>query len=164
MAGATIRHELVVANAIRAVGNRLVGKPCQVYGSNLRIRIPRTVLYTYPDASVICGRAEMDSDDSAGETVTNPRVIVEVLSGSTETYDRGEKFDRYRLLDSLQEYVLISQDLARIDTYFRQEGGTWLFAPAVDVSAVARLRSLEIDLPLAEVYAGVALPPATEVP
>jgi Uma2 family endonuclease len=115
MAGGTADHSLIVANAIREIGNRLKGKPCHVYDSNLRVRIPRTILYTYPDATILCGPRQLDPDDPSGETVTNARVIVEVLSPSTEAYDRGEKFDRYRQLDSLEEYVLISQATPRLE-------------------------------------------------
>ena len=158
MAGGTGEHSLVVANVIGELRNRLRGKPCHVYDSNLRIRIPRTVLYTYPDATVICGPRQKDPNDPSGETFTNPRLIVEVLSPSTEGYDRGEKFERYRSLDSLEEYVLVSQGTARVETYFRQEHGTWLLTPFSGLEAVARLRCLEIDLPLGEVYAGVEWP------
>ena len=87
MAGGTADHSLVIANVIRALGNHLTGKPCHVYDSNLRVRIPRTILYTYPDATVICGPRLLDPNDPTGETVTNPRLIVEVLSPSTEAYD-----------------------------------------------------------------------------
>jgi Uma2 family endonuclease len=155
MAGGTADHSLLLANVIRRIGNRLEGKPCHVYESNLRVRIPRTVLYTYPDASVICGPPKFDPNDPTGETVTNPRLIVEVLSASTEAYDRGEKFDRYRLLDSLEEYVLVSQSAPRIETFLRQAEGTWLFTATSGLDSAAKLRSLEIELPLREVYAGI---------
>lgn len=95
-------HSLIGANVIGELGNRLKGKLCRAYESNLRICV-HTILYTYADACVICGKLEPDPNDTRGETFTNPRVIVEVLSPSTEAYDRGEKFDRYRKLDSLQE-------------------------------------------------------------
>jgi Uma2 family endonuclease len=159
MAGGTADHSLIVANVIGELRSRLKGKPCHVYDSNLRIRIPRTVLYTYPDASVICGPREPDPNDPSGETMTNPRLIVEVLSPSTEAYDRGEKFDRYRQLDSLQEYVLVSAATARIESFVRQDGGAWLFTPFSGLGAAAQLRCLEVALPLAETYAGIEFPP-----
>lgn len=160
MAGGTGNHSLIVANTIRSIGNRLEGKPCHVYDSNLRIRIPKSILYTYPDVIVICGPRETDANDANGETFTNPRLLVEVLSPSSEAYDRGEKFSRYRLLDSLAEYVLVSQDTHRVETYFRQPEGTWLLNPISGLQSMARLRSLDIELPLREVYAGIELPPS----
>jgi Uma2 family endonuclease len=158
MAGGTGDHSLIVANIIGEFRNRLKGKPCRVYDSNLRIRIPRTVLYTYPDVSIICGPRESDPNDPLGETFTNPTLIAEVLSESTEAYDRGEKFDRYRQLDSLQEYVLVSQQTARIETFFRQSEGAWLLTPVSGLNFTAKLQSIEIELPLAEVYAGIEFP------
>jgi len=155
MAGGTADHSLIVANVISALHALLKGKPCRVYDSNLRVRIPRTILYTYPDVSVICGPREPDPNDPAGETITNPRLIVEVLSPSTEAYDRGEKFDRYRQLDSLQEYVLVAQTAPRIEAYSRQGEGAWLLMPFSGLHRSARVHCLDIELPLAEVYAGI---------
>jgi Uma2 family endonuclease len=155
MAGGTVDHSLISANIIRQLGNRLEGKPCRVFAGDLRVRIPRTVLYTYPDVTVICGPHQFDPNDPTGETVINPKVIIEVLSPSTEGYDRGEKFDRYRQLDSLEEYVLVSQETPRIETFLRREGGTWLLTPTSRLGSGAKLRSLEIELPLREVYLGI---------
>ena len=147
MAGGTADHSLIVANVIGELRNRLKGKPCRAYESNLRVRIARTVLYTYPDISVICGPRQPDPSDPSGETMTNPRLIVEVLSPSTEAYDRGEKFDHYRKLDSLQEYVLVSQSTPRIETFLRQAEGNWLLTPVSGLTSIAKLRSLEVELP-----------------
>lgn len=160
MAGNSPEHSLITANIIRELGNHLRGKPCRVYDSNLRIRIPRKVVYTYPDVSVVCGPFESDPDDPSGQSVCNPRLIVEVLSPSTEGYDRGEKFMRYRELASLEEYVLVSQSASRIESFWRQGEGTWLFTVTSGVDSAARLRCLEIELKLGEVYAGVRFPPA----
>jgi Uma2 family endonuclease len=164
MAGGSDEHSLIIANVIRHLGNALDGKPCRVYDSNLRVRIPRTGLYTYPDVSVICSRPEPDPNDPSGETTINPRLIVEVLSPSTETYDRTEKFRHYLQLDSLQEYVLVSQISPRIETYFRQAGGNWLFSPASGLQSSAQLRSIDLALSLTAVYAGVEFPPPAAVP
>jgi Uma2 family endonuclease len=151
-------HSLIAANIIAELGNRLKGKPCRVYESSLRLRVPRKVLYTYPDVSVVCGKPDLDPDDPFGETVTSARVIIEVLSPSTESYDRGEKFNYYRELDSLEEYVLVSQAACRIETFFRQSEGTWLLTPVSGLSGKVNLRSLEVELALSEVYAGVEFP------
>jgi Uma2 family endonuclease len=164
MAGGSPQHSLVIANLIREVGNRLKGKPCRVYDSNLRVRVARTTLYTYPDLTVICGDPEFDPQDRNRTTVVNPRLVVEVLSPATEAEDRGEKFIRYLQIDSLQEYVLVSQLAPRVETYFRRGDGSWLFTPAAGLEALAKLRSLEIDLPLAEAYAGIEFPPEPSPP
>ena len=157
MAGASAIHSLIVVNLLGELRNRLKGAPCRAYDSNLRIRIPRTVSYCYPDVSVLCGPRETDPNDSTGETYTNSKLIIEVLSPSTEIYDRGEKFRQYLQLDSLQEYVLVSQHVRRVETYFRQPDGTWLFRNAAEGSVP--LPSIGVELPLDEIYAGVELPP-----
>ncbi len=129
MAGGTYNHGVIAANLIRELGNALKGKPCRVADSTVRVRIPRTPLYTYPDMTIVCGEAQFDSLDGSGKTLINPRVIVEVLSSSTEAYDRGEKFSRYRHLDSLEEYVVVSQDSPNVETFFRYPEGGWLMMP-----------------------------------
>lgn len=158
MSGGTFEHSRITANVIRELGNRLVGTPCGVQESNLRVRVPRTTLYTYPDASVLCGDPQFDPLDTGRRTLTNPTLLVEVLSPSTESWDRGGKFDNYRLIDSLREYVLISWDAPRVETYQRQPDGKWVFAAALGLSAAALLNSIHVELPLAEVYRGVSLP------
>jgi Uma2 family endonuclease len=160
MPGGTAKHSLITANIICEIGNRLKGKPCRLYESNLRIGIPRRRIFTYPDASVICGPPQPDPNDPAGETMINPRLIIEVLSPTTEAYDRGEKFNGYRDLDSLAEYVLVSQETPRVETFFRQDHGTWLLSPVSGLDSTVKLRSLEIELPLREVFAGVEFPAA----
>lgn len=155
MAGGSPDHSLIIANVIGETRNRLDGKPRRVYDSNLRVRAAGTSLYTYPDVSIICGQVELDPDDSLGQTVLNPTAVMEVLSPSTEAYDRGEKFERYRRIPSLREYVLITQSAPRIEMFFRREDGSWLFHAYTGLDAVTRLRCVEIDLPLAEVYEGI---------
>jgi len=159
MAGGTYNHSLVIANAVRELGNGLKGKPCRVLESNLRVGIPRDTRFMYPDIPVICGKPEFDPRDDRNETVTNPRLVIEVLSPSTELHDRGEKFRRYRELSSLQEYVLVSQERPSIETFFRQADGAWLMTPYFGIESTIRLRSVEIDLPMTEIYAGVEFPP-----
>jgi Uma2 family endonuclease len=164
MSGGTIAHSLITANITRELGNLLKGSPCRVYDSNLRVRIKRRQLYSYPDVSVICERPEIDPDDPSGETITNPRVVIEVLSPSTERYNRTKKFDRYRELDSFREYVLVSQDVARLETFYRQSDGTWALDVANGLDASIKLRAIEVSLPVAEIYAGVELPPEPPEP
>lgn len=157
MAGGTPDHSLILANVIRELGTRLKGKPCRLYESNLRVKDPRKILYHYPDATVICGPALFEAQDDKKSTVINPRVIVEVLSPSTEGYDRGMKFTRYREIESFEEYVLIAQEGLSVETFLRQPDGTWSLAAYNGRDAIAKIRCLGIDLPLAEVYAGVEL-------
>ena len=151
-------HSLIAMNVGDALHQRLRSSKCRAYDSNLRIRIP-TGFSFYADASVICGPVARDPDDPAGHAVTNPRLIIEVLSPSTEAYDRGDKFHAYKQLQSLEEYVLISQTRPRVETLLRQADGSWLLASCDGLDSIAKLKSLGIDLPLADVYAGVDFPP-----
>ncbi|HWB52956.1 MAG TPA: Uma2 family endonuclease [Tepidisphaeraceae bacterium] len=162
MAGGTRNHSLIIANMIRETGLSLKGTPCRVYDSNLRIRIHGAAFYTYPDVSVVCGEPHLDTDDSFGETVTNPRLIVEVISPTSEGYDRGRKFDQYRMIESLYEYVLVWQDTARVEAFFRQGGGSWMFTPISGLDKSIKLQSLKIELPLGEIYDGVEFPVASD--
>jgi Uma2 family endonuclease len=165
MAGGSPEHSRVIANVIRRLGNKLDGTPCGVFDRNLRVRIPRTILYTYPDVSVVCGPLQFDPLDVRRQTVLNPTLLVEVLSPGTEAWDRGGKFENYQRIDSLREYVLVASETARVETYLRQADGRWLYAAVAGLDAQARLESLGIDLSLADAYAGVTFPaPAAEGP
>jgi Uma2 family endonuclease len=150
MAGGSPRHSLIGANVIRELGNGLKGRPCAVYESNLRILISATGLYTYPDASVICGPLEFE--DEHRDTVLNPTLLVEVLSGSTEAYDRGEKSAHYRRIPSLREYLLVSQKEPKIERFLRNDDGTWTLTEVEGMDAVLPLPSLGIAISLREVY------------
>jgi Uma2 family endonuclease len=160
MAGGSGEHCLINANIISSLSQALKGSTCRVYSNDLRVLIPRKSLFTYPDATVVCGQPLYEHHPRAGVTLTNPRVIVEVLSQSTELYDRGDKFSLYREIPSLAEYVLISQSHPRIECYFRRDDGGWTFGPYEGIAAAAKLLSLNIELPLKEVYAGIEFPVA----
>src|SRR5262249_48363247 len=123
-----------------------------------RVRIQGFERTAYPDVTVVCGPIQYDPDDKAGHTILNPRVIIEVLSPSTEAYDRGDKAAAYREIASLEEYVLVSQPEPGVKTYLRQNDGTWSLASFSGMKAGATVRSIQIDLPLAEVYAQVEFP------
>lgn len=164
MAGASYNHGLITVNLIHHLVNLLDGKPCRALNSDVRVRVARMAFFAYPDASVVCGEPQFDPDDRMGQSLLNPRAIIEVISPSTEAYDRGDKFTRYRCLESLEEYLLVSQKSAEIEAYFRQSDGTWLFSSAMGLDARIRLRSLQCELPLANVYAGVEFPPTPAVP
>lgn len=121
----------------------------------MRVRIPRRLRYVYPDISVVCGPPEFDPDDPKKTTIINPRVIAEVLSDSTESYDRGGKFEACREIPSLHEYVLVSQHEPLVEVFLRQTEGAWLFNAWKGLETATALRSLEITLPLSEIYAGL---------
>jgi Uma2 family endonuclease len=123
IAGGTPEHAALSAAALVLLGGKLRGGPCRPYSADLRIRVLATGLATYPDAAVICG--EVERDPSSPTHVTNPRVIVEVLSPSTEAYDRGEKREHYQQIEALREYVLIAQDRRRVEVFVRRDEGAW---------------------------------------
>ncbi|HEY7119803.1 MAG TPA: Uma2 family endonuclease [Tepidisphaeraceae bacterium] len=159
MSGTSPEHALITANAIAALHRALAGKPCRVYSSDLKIGVKPGARVCYPDGSIVYGALEFDPADPKRHVVTNPRAIIEVLSPTTEGYDRGEKFRRYREIPSLAEYVLISQTSAVVETFFRQGDGNWLIAGTyTGLDARARLRTVEIEIGLADIYAGVTFP------
>ena len=160
MSGASRAHNLIVNNVSREVSLQLKGRPCETYSSDMRVQVNDTGMYAYPDVVVVCG--EPHFEDTHPETLTNPTVIVEVLSSSTEAYDRGAKFAHYRRLEALQEYVLIAQDRCSVERFARR-GREWLFSEAVALSDTVALTSIDCRLALAEVYDRVAFPPETEI-
>lgn len=119
MAGESPEHAAVTANVVRLLGTALLGRRCRVFSSDLRIRVRETGLGTYPDASVICEDVELDPEDRKGHTALNPVVLVEVLSPSTEAYDRGEKLAHYKRIESLREVVFVAHDERRVDLWRR---------------------------------------------
>jgi len=149
MAGATTEHVQISFNVSGALWPLLRGRDCQGLGSDMRVKVTETT-YTYPDMIVVCG--EMKHVDNSFDTLTNPTVIFEVLSESTEGYDRGEKFALYRRLESLRQYVLISQDKARVEWFIRQPDGHWLFSEANSLDASLELPTISCQVPLAEIY------------
>jgi Uma2 family endonuclease len=149
MAGGSPDHAAIAANASSLLHAQLRGRPCRVFSSDLRIRVTATGLGTYPDITVVCGRLELDPQDKKGHTVVNPQVIVEVLSPSTEDYDRGEKLEHYKRIDSLQEVVLIAHDERSIEVMRRDEDG---WSRTVHRRGAVELRSLPCSLPLDEIY------------
>jgi Uma2 family endonuclease len=158
MAGATVDHVTVATNFIIELGNRLKGKPCKAYNSDLRVRVKESGNYCYPDVTVVCGPVEYARPDRR-TTITNPQVLIEVASPSTEARDIGEKFDDYREITSLQEYFLVSQDRTRVQSFYRQSDGVWAFGPSyTGLNQVVKFRSLAVEIPMTEIYAGVELP------
>ena len=153
MVGASFEHVGIAANLVALLHGQLQGSPCRVFSSDLRIKVSRTGLYTYPDVGVVCDQPEFD--DEHNDTLLNPRVIFEVLSPSTEGYDRGKKFAHYRTVVSLAEYLLVSQDQPRIEQYVRQADNDWLLHEATNLTETIQLPSIECDLTLSDVYANI---------
>ncbi len=147
MAGGTRSHSRVIARIIRSIGNALDGTGCEVYESNLAVKARNDVRYSYPDASIVCGKPEEDPA-SSDHVINNPICVIEVLSPGTAKYDRTDKFDSYARIESLREYVLIEHDDPVIQTLYREEDGRWTFASFHGRDAVAKLRSVDIEIPL----------------
>jgi Uma2 family endonuclease len=149
MSGGSANHSALAGGIYATLFTQLFDRPCTPYTSDLRVKINHKD-YTYPDVSVVCGPAQFERDTT--DILLNPVIIVEVLSPSTEKYDRGRKFQLYRTLPSMREYVLVSQDTARIERYLRHENHQWLYSDAVGLEAVLELPSIECVLRLSEVY------------
>jgi Uma2 family endonuclease len=156
MAGGTRDHSLIVANTARELGLLLKRGPCRVYDSNLRILVQATGLYTYPDIPIICGDPQPDPTDQRMQTFVNPTLLIEVHSPSTADDDRGFKAENYRQIESLREHVLISQDEAVVETFVRQQDGSWLGKRFEGLLAIAVFESVGVELPLSEIYSGVS--------
>jgi len=160
MSGASPEHALITANTIAALHSKLRNTDCRVYSSDLKIAVGLQPEVQYPDASIICGPPVVHPADLKNRLVINPRVIVEVLSPTTEAYDRGEKFRQYRTLESLEEYILISQTAPQVETFVRHADRTWIIAETFSgLDARARLRSIQVELSLADIFAGITFPP-----
>lgn len=154
MVGATPRHVLIAGNTAGELRNRLRDTDCQVYAADLRIQADANNAYHYPDVTVVCGRPEYM--DGHRDTVTNPLIIIEVLSPTTRNYDRGDKFAHYRRLESLREYILIDQEPCHVE-HFVRKGGGWEFSEMEDCQGNLVVPSLGISIPLAEIYAKLEL-------
>lgn len=148
-------HSLINGNLAFNLHDQLRNTRCEVLMSRMRVKVVRTGLYTYPDIVVACG--EILVEDDQDDTLLNPIVLIEVLSPSTEAYDRGEKFAHYRRLDSLQEYVLVAQDRVRVERYVRQ-GEEWVLSELSALDDVLSLTAINCQVSLREIYARVVLP------
>lgn len=150
MTGASRRHNLVAGNVFAALHIQLRNRPCEIYPSDMRVKVSPTGLYTYPDVVIVCG--EPVFDDEQKDTLVNPKVLVEVLSKSTASYDRGEKFENYRKLKSLAEYLVIAQIKYHVEHYSRQPDNQWLLSETDEIQKTIHLPSIECDLALADIY------------
>lgn len=150
MAGAKRRHNLIALNIGSEIRTNLKGKDCEAYPSDMRVFVEKFGLYTYPDISVVCGKPQFQDD--VLDTLLNPALLIEILSDSTESYDRGRKFQHYRSIDSLREYVLVSQNDARIEKYIKQGNGFWVLSEAAGIDSEITFESIGCTIALAEVY------------
>jgi Uma2 family endonuclease len=150
MAGTTLEHTRIVRNIIAELTLQLQDGPCEVLSTDLRTKVAPTGLYTYPDIVGICGDPELEDDHR--DTLLNPVLVIEVLSESTESYDRGKKFAHYRSLTSLREYVLVSQYEYRIEKFSLSENGVWVYTECADIEGSFALTSIACHLPLSQVY------------
>ncbi len=151
MVGGTANHSIIKLNTGTAFTVALRGTPCRPFDSDMRVKVEATGLYTYPDLSICCGPRQMEGDT----TLVNPTVLVEVLSPSTESYDRGTKFLHFEQIPSLQHYLLIAQDVVRIEHFLRQGSSQWLRTAYKDQDAKIRLESLQMELSIADIYQDV---------
>jgi Uma2 family endonuclease len=148
MSGGSPEHSALAANIIRILGNQLDGKPCRVYTSDLRVRVTATGLATHPDVTVVCGGLEYDAEDPMA--ATNPVVVVEVLSPSTGSYDREEKFAHFRRVPTLRAYVLVSQQERRVEVFTRNDDQTWTLREVRE--GQAKVDAISCELSISEVY------------
>lgn len=153
MSGASIPHNIIATNCTVTLGNKLKGKKCRPYGSDLRIHIPKNSLYTYPDISIICGKVE--TIDKQFDTATNATVIIEILSPSTRNYDKGEKFTLYRDIETLQEYIVVDSEKISVEKYIRNKDGSWQFTEYKSLDQMISLDSVSVELKLSEIYEDV---------
>jgi Uma2 family endonuclease len=160
MSGGTVAHARIAATVSGLLRDAVAGRPCAVFSPDLRVRVRATGLATYPDVTVICGKVELDDEDHRGESVLNPVLLVEVLSPSTEGYDRGPKLEDYKYIPSLREVMLVAHDRHEIELVRRERDGSWSRHIYGDGDAV-RLVSLECELPVRAIYEDpIAQPPA----
>jgi Uma2 family endonuclease len=156
MSGASWEHTLAKDNLAGEVRSQLKDGPGRVLTSDMRVLIPSTGLYTYPDIVIVCDKPQFE--DKMFDTLLNPRALVEVLLDSTESYDRGAKFRHYREIPTLQEYVLVAQDQPLVERYVRQANGSWVLTTFTGLSSTFEFASVPVRIPMAEIYRGVEFP------
>jgi Uma2 family endonuclease len=150
MSGVSRSHDRIVNSISSYLYAQLLEGPCESFSSDMRVKVHSSVYYTYPDLSVVCG--EQEFEDSAVDTLLNPTIVIEVLSPSTERYDRGKKFNHYKTVSSLQEYILIAQDSPQVERFVRRPDGEWTFTVLVGLEAVLELPLIQCRLPLEKIY------------
>lgn len=153
MTGASRRHNLISVDLTIELGQQLATRNCELYAGEMRVKVADTGLYTYPDIVVVCDEPLLE--DKELDTLLNPTLIIEVLSKSTEAYDRGAKFEFYRALPSLMQVLLVSQDKIHVESYLRQEDQTWLFSETSDPASLVALPPISCSFTVANIYSKV---------
>ena len=150
MAGGSADHDRLSSELDRLIGTAMIGRPCETFTANMKIRIQGSSAFFYPDLSVVCGKPQFD--DPKQHVITNPVIIIEVLSESTEARDRGKKFERYKQITSFQEYVLVYQTEPKAQVYRKVQEGIWTQYTYSGMDAVMELQSIGIQIKLADIY------------
>jgi Uma2 family endonuclease len=158
MAGESLSHSRICINLAIEAGSKLKGKPCEALSPNMKVRTSSASLFAYPDLTIVCGEPQFH--DAKKDVLTNPQVIFEVLSPSTEIYDRTTKFQRYRMgNETLTDYILVSQDKAFVEHFTKQADGSWLYRSFSEMTEVLRIETVDCDLILSEIYDRVEFSP-----
>ncbi len=157
MSGAKIPHNIIAGNLFRDIATHLRRKPCKPFNSDQRLYIEKRGMFTYPDLFVVCGKIETRNDDNYN--VLNPAVIIEILSPSTKSYDRGDKFKLYRDLPSLKEYILVDSEAIEIENFSINEEGFWELKEYTDVNHSLLIKTIELQIPLQDIYEDTQLLP-----
>jgi Uma2 family endonuclease len=155
MAGAGARHNLIFSNLFIAIGKKLGGKPCRPYGSDMRVHIPENTLFTYPDISIFCGDIINSPEDE--DTIINPIVIIEILSPSTKDYDRGDKFQLYRQIPSLKDYMLVDAAAIHVEVFSLNERSHWELTEYNQLAQTISINSISLAIEMADVYEATKL-------
>ena len=151
MAGSSFEHAIIATNIATSINTQLKKSRCRTSSGDLRVHVPKTGLYTYPDVITVCGEPQFLADTYL-DTLLNPDLIVEVLSPSTAGYDQGEKFEHYRTIDSLKEYVLVWQDKKRVARYTKRDDGSWILNDFIGEDAAIKLSSIDCSLSMEDIY------------
>jgi Uma2 family endonuclease len=162
MAGGTETHALIIGNLIAALHSPTRRRGCRIYPGDVRIAISAIDIYTFPDVSLVCGQPQ--HEENRRDILLNPKVVIEVLSPSTERYERGQKFHQYQHIPSLDAYILVAQELPLIEQYVRHSEQEWLYSAARGLDATLALPTLECSLALADAYDLVEFPRLTPHP
>lgn len=155
MSGGSEWHYEIEGNIYAFLKSRLSQRGCRVFNGNARIKVPSAPPYRYADVSALCGEAAVFEEIGGADALVNPQLLVEVLSPSTEAYDRGDKFLHYKSIPTLREYLLVAQNQPHITYLFKQDDGLWVHTDVNDMESTLTLTSLGCELPLTEIYAGV---------
>jgi len=150
IAGASREHNQISANIVRVLGNQLLEKSCSVFSSDMKVKIIEIDKYTYPDIVVVCENEEYEDEND--DILLNPLVIMEILSDSTEAYDRGDKFYHYQFIDSFTEYILVSQYFPKVEKFIRRKNGTWIYSRCQSMEDIVEIDLIKCEIPVSEIY------------